>query len=133
MELDVEIETKVFAIMGFPGKMLDPSKSNYSDKHSTHVVFYNANLFTNDQKIWFGDIDVTISQPQLAEVARVMKTYIYVLREMDGRFENEENPNIMKAIFTIQPNGDTALNQKFSAYYGWNGHCYKIKVNGIVQ
>lgn len=127
MVLDVEIETKVYAIMGFPGKMLDPSKSAYSHKHSTHVVFYNANLFTNDQKIWFGDIDVTISLPQLAEVAKVLKLFIYVLREMDGRFEEEENPNLMKAIFTIQPNGDTKLNPKFNDLYKWDGHAYRIK------
>lgn len=133
MLLDPETETKVYAIMGWPGKMLSASKSMYDKKYPTHATFYNGNLFTNDKKIWFGDIDVTIEMPKLVEVAKVMKTFIYVLREMDGRFESEENPDLTKAIFTIQPNGETALNQKFSAYYGWNGHCYAIKVNGIVQ
>lgn len=133
MLLDIETETKVYAIMGWPGKMLSNSKSGYSEKYPTHATFYNGNLFTNDKKIWFGDIDVTIDLPKLIEVAKILKTFIYVLKEMDGRFENEENPDITKAIFTIQPNGAASLNQKFSAYYGWNGYFYKIKVCGIVQ
>lgn len=128
MLLDVETETKVYAIMGWPGKMLNASKFTYDKLHPTHVAFYNANLFTNDQKIWYGDIDVTIELSKLIEVAKAMETYIYLLREGDGRFENEENPDLMKAVFTIQPNGETTLNLKFGDYYEWNDKKYTRKV-----
>ncbi len=75
----------------FSGRMLSFSKSGYRDKFPDNEVYFNANIFVlGEGKIWYGDIDVTKEKEQLENVAREIGKDLYILREMDGRFENEE-------------------------------------------
>lgn len=76
--------------IGYSGRMLSGSKSYYFDRHPGHVVYFNGNIIIPAKgKIWFGDIDINKDGDKLREVAQKHNTVIYVLREMDGRFENE--------------------------------------------
>lgn len=55
-----------------------------------HEVYFNGNISTiEDGKIWWGDIDMTEDRETLGEIARELGKDLYILREMDGRFENE--------------------------------------------
>lgn len=76
----------------FPvGRILSMSKSGYRDANPNSVVYFNANLVTaNDGKIWYGDLDLTKDGETLKAIAEETGVILYVLREMDGRFENEE-------------------------------------------
>ncbi len=74
----------------FSCRMLSFSKSGYRDQFPDNEVYFNANIFVlGEGKIWYGDIDVTKEKEQLENVAREIGKDLYILREMDGRFGNE--------------------------------------------
>lgn len=82
----------IFRDNGFyVGRMISYSKSGYRDKYPDHNVWFNANVFTlEDGKIWYGDLDLTLDESKLKEISNILGKKLYVLYEMDGRFENEE-------------------------------------------
>lgn len=80
------------------GRMVSASKSDYSCRFPTHVVVFNANVCTKTHgKIWHGDVDITKDEAKLIELAKALGEDVYVLREMDGRFENEGEPKLDSA------------------------------------
>jgi hypothetical protein len=91
--------------IGFPGCMISGSKSGYRAAHPDNFAIFNANICTNSGKIWFGDIDLTLKKEDLCELAKAHAETLYVLYEMDGRFENEQSPLLEKAAITFLPDG----------------------------
>lgn len=89
------------------GRLVCGSKSGYISLHPTHEVYFNANVFTEKpEKVWYGDLDLTVDMPKLQSIANKQNTTLYVLYEMDGRFENETLPIetvIERARATIKP------------------------------
>jgi hypothetical protein len=72
------------------GRMLSGSKSGYRDKYPDNLVVFNANIVLHEiGKIWYGDIDVTRDFENLKNIADELKCDLYIIREMDARFENE--------------------------------------------
>jgi hypothetical protein len=72
------------------GRMISHSKSGYMDKFPDNEVYFNSNIFVlGEGKIWYGDIDVTKERDKLENIAKEIGKDLYILREMDGRFENE--------------------------------------------
>lgn len=70
--------------------MISWSKSQYRQQYPDHVVYFNANIFTEEEgKVWFGDIDITLDGERLQAVATESGRTLYLLREMDGRFGKE--------------------------------------------
>ena len=88
------------------GRMISWSKSGYIESNPGNLVCFNANIFTLDEgKIWYGDIDITKEKEKLEQVSAQLGKPLYILREMDGRFENEELPQqqiIERAIAIIK-------------------------------
>jgi hypothetical protein len=87
------------------GRMISGSKSGYRQKYPDNEVYFNANIFVlGEGKVWWGDLDITRDQDLLEEVSKSCGKKLYILREMDGRFENE-NPSdeqiITRAITKI--------------------------------
>jgi len=75
------------------GRMISSSKSFYRSEFPDHEVYFNANIFTlSEGKIWWGDLDLTIDRNSLQEIASDLGEDLFILREMDGRFENESLP-----------------------------------------
>lgn len=87
--------------------MIGGSKSKYRESNPGNEVFFNANIFTvEDGKIWYGDIDYTKDKEVLEKIATKLERNLYILRELDGRFENEKleaNQIKKKAVKLIQP------------------------------
>ena len=78
------------------GRMLSGSKSMYRESNPNSVVYFNANLVTaKDGKIWWGDLDITKDGETLKAIAEENNTILYVLKEMDGRFENENLDSVV--------------------------------------
>ena len=78
-------------------RMLSYDKSFYCEKHPKNVVLFNANIFDRKLgKIWYGDLDLTLDGKKINEVAKKLETTFYVLKEMNGRFENENNEDCIK-------------------------------------
>jgi len=72
------------------GRMISYSKSGYMERNPKSEVYFNCNVFVlGEGKIWYGDLDVTKERESLEKIASEMGKDLYILREMDGRFENE--------------------------------------------
>ena len=71
-------------------RIISYSKSKYREEHLDHVMVFNANVFTESSgKVWWGDLDLTLDGDKLSSIAKEIGEPLYVLYEMDGRFENE--------------------------------------------
>lgn len=74
------------------GRLISGSKSAYRELHPESDVLFNANIFILGKgKIWWGDLDLTLEWDKLEMIASTLGKSLYVLREMDGRFEWEES------------------------------------------
>ena len=89
--------------IGSVGRMLSGSKSGYSQTHPGNLTVFNANLIVDGRKVWYGDIDLTLQEKELQAAATEIGKPIYVLREMDARFDNEKKPLLDKAVKVVKP------------------------------
>ena len=98
------IETALKCFPLYNGAMLGASKSAYADLHKNDLVIFNANICTKEfGKVWWGDLNVTKSQKHLHKLADDAGVDIYVLNEMDARFQFEAAPQLHKAMVVFQP------------------------------
>lgn len=115
------METKAKEILGHVGAMISGSKSGYGRNYPDNLPVFNSNVIAvkngSVEKIWFGDIDVTKSAEKLEKLATEIEADIYVLREMDARFENENNPRLENFSFKVTPAGERALGKFEEKYY----------------
>lgn len=85
------------------GRMLSYSKSGYRESNPNSIAYFNANIVTvTDGKIWYGDLDLTKDGEALKRVAIELGEPIFILKELDCRFEDEGNPAsdlIKKAVW----------------------------------
>jgi hypothetical protein len=88
------------------GRMISGSKSYYRERFPKHLVIFNANIIIiNDKKVWHGDLDITIDENKLKNVAKILNQDLYILYEYDARFGNEDKPIdelIKKAAYIIK-------------------------------
>jgi hypothetical protein len=96
---DVDPYFEASSLLGYPGAMLSGSKQASPEKR----VVWNSNVFANKMKIWFGDISIAEKEDELQTLANTLGVKIYVLREMDGRFDNESNPLLDQAVAKFEP------------------------------
>jgi hypothetical protein len=104
-------------ILGFPGRLISGSKSTYKSSYPENLVVFNSNLCTEKGKIWYGDVDVTLDLEKLTEIAFKIQEKIYLLYEMDARFENEETPRLEKFVIAITPDGKQVLSESLKNYF----------------
>jgi hypothetical protein len=95
--LDAEFKprdaTEVFNQCGLSFGRCFGSKSGYRNAHPGCLFVPNANVFSLKQgKLWWGDLDLKHDAGALNRVARKLGCQLYVLREMDGRFEEAVIP-----------------------------------------
>jgi hypothetical protein len=99
----------VRSFLGMQGKMISGSKSGYREKNPKSLAIFNSNVCVVENergtKIWYGDIDITKSRENLKGLASELGTDIYVLFEMDARFEHEEKPIIGRFAYKVSPDG----------------------------
>jgi hypothetical protein len=83
---------KLFSNHGFVmGRMISGSKSGYMERNPGNKVVFNANIVIESRgKVWYGDIDLSLDAAELMGVAKDLGEPMYILREMDARFENEK-------------------------------------------
>jgi hypothetical protein len=103
--------------LGFSGRMISASKSGYRDRNPNNFAIFNANVCTDAGKLWWGDIDLTLSKDALIQAAVAEGQTIYVLYEMDGRFENEDSPKIQEAVVRFLPDGTVKIREDLQQYY----------------
>jgi hypothetical protein len=97
--------------LGISGRMISGSKSGYRERKPNNLAIFNANICVEKTKIWYGDIDLTESIDDLKMIAIQTGETLYVLYEMDARFEHEEDPQIQNAAVVILPDGTVNLHE----------------------
>ena len=104
--------------IGPAGRMISGSKSGYRNSYPDNLAIFNANLCTKGGgKIWYGDVDVTKSKDALVEIAKKSGEAIYVLYEMDARFESEDAPILDRAAVVFHPDGSHTLAERLKEFY----------------
>lgn len=95
-EVENNMVNRIIEILGPCGRMISGSKSSYKGN-----AVFNANLCIESRKLWFGDIDLDKDKKKLQAIADCFAEPIYILREMDARFDTENSPKLenAKAIF----------------------------------
>lgn len=84
------------------GRMIGGSKSGYMAKHPHHIVVFNANICTKSQgKIWYGDLDLSLDGMWLVDYRKQVGEDLFILYEMDARFENETKPKFDSAVAIV--------------------------------
>jgi hypothetical protein len=68
------------------------SKSGYRTMNPDCQFIPNANVFSAEGKLWWGDLDLALDRPALEAAALELGERLYVLCESDGRFGAEERP-----------------------------------------
>jgi hypothetical protein len=108
---------KVFKFLGYCGKMISSSKSMYKQNFPKNIVVFNSNICTKeDGKIWYGDIDVTLSKQTLIDLSKELNKTIYVLSEMDARFENENSPQFERFIAKFNRGESYSISKDYAKY-----------------
>lgn len=103
----MEIETKNTYLDTFNqhgltvSRMISGSKSTYRRLNPDNVVMFNANIFTEeDDKIWFGDLDITLDSDKLKSISKEIGKKLYVLNEHLGRWSSTKI-DLMGAYFIV--------------------------------
>jgi hypothetical protein len=102
-------------VLGFRGKCLG-SKTGYRYFNPLNLITYNSNVCVETGKIWHGDLDISIKINELKTLSKQLGETVYVLQEMDGRFENAESPRLERAVVIVK-DGEIELGKFFKEYY----------------
>lgn len=102
--------------LGLPGRMISGSKSGYRQRFPQNLVIFNANLCTESEKIWWGDLDLTFDAEKLEILSNSLDKKLFVLYEMDARFENEEKPLLGKTAITFYPDKPYEISERVLEY-----------------
>lgn len=112
------VTLEIERILGQRGRLVDSSKTCYTQKHPNNIVLFNANIFFDiTGKVWYGDIDLTLDLDKLREIARKFKTDVVILGEHDGRFELHNRSDYDQVFaFKVTPSGDVVVGSKWLSY-----------------
>lgn len=84
------------------GRMMALSKSQYKGERPV----FNANLCTKKRgKLWWGDLELTTDYTAISLLAQHIEEDVYVLREHDARFQNEDKPLFNRAVQIFYKDG----------------------------
>ncbi len=89
-------------VLGHCGAMISGSKSFYRNQYPDNEVVFNANVCLASGKVWHGDLDITKSEERLQELADRLGEDVYILREHDARFDNEDSPKLELAVRKVE-------------------------------
>jgi hypothetical protein len=102
--------------LGMPGRMIAGSKSGYRNAYPGNAPVFNSNIVVERQKVWYGDIDLTISGPLLVRLAAEIGSDVHVLPEFAARFDNENKPQMSETIALFCADGTVKLGKAWGDY-----------------
>ena len=113
--MDIEEQIKIH--LGRHGRMIGGSKSGYRRANPDNYPIFNANIIAETpdgmQKVWYGDLDLTTDETAINASALDSGTTLYVLREMDGRFNNENKPDLSNYVYKTDGTEHTIPNVEY--------------------
>ena len=118
----------VEGILGFPGSMVSSSKTAHVNKYGEHITMFNSNVCTLSYgKVWYGDIDITVSGNKLIELADRLNENVYVLREMDARFGKESAPLFKESVVIASKSELKIIDKWLSKRVEYKNNAWYIK------
>ena len=102
------------------GRMISGSKFSYRKFYPLNYVLFNANVIMRSVgKIWYGDLDITKDRDVLMEISGRIGEDMYVLQEMDMRFETEDDliEELVKRARAIVTKDTVELSQEPAAWF----------------
>jgi hypothetical protein len=116
------LTTIVEKYLGNSGRMIGSSKGRYKEANPDNLVVFNSNIYTKSMgKIWYGDIDITLSLSDLKNMSREMNEEFMVLPEMAMRFEYENDPKLEDFVIIVKPDMTCILAGKYLDYKDTDG------------
>ena len=112
-ELAERYATDLIATIGHQARMISYSKSGYHRANPRNLAVFNANVVLTAGKIWHGDLDLTLDEAKLAELSARIGEIVYVLYEHDARFENEDEPLLDDAVYSVTPSGHSRFDYRW--------------------
>jgi hypothetical protein len=102
------------SLIGVLGRMISGSKGGFREDPRTrdHAVVFNGNLSLTEGKFWHGDLDLSVEERPLRELARVLDADVFVLYERDARFDTARSPRLAQAVAIFHPDGSVTLNER---------------------
>jgi len=97
----MEVREAAELLLGHSGRLIAGSKSAYRKYYPKNLVLFNANLVVRGRKVWHGDLDLSRDEALIVRLAELIQDEVYVLYEMDARFENEDSPRMDKAVYRV--------------------------------
>jgi hypothetical protein len=90
-------------ILGRAGRLISMSKSGYHRARPDHLVVFNAGALTADgTEIWWGDLDLTLDESKIGDLARTLGEQVYVLHEPFRRYFEQESTESAAFTATIR-------------------------------
>lgn len=106
-----EVRQTAEEALGLRGRMICGSKTAYRSLHPDHVAVFNANVCVGGEKVWYGDLDLTLHEQRVRALAERVGGAVHVLYEQDGRFSNEPEPLLSEAIYWIEPGKEPQIDE----------------------
>jgi len=117
----IEITQIIERVLGYSGRMISGSKSGYRKVYPENVPVFNANIVIEDGgkyvKVWHGDVDLTIDAEKLLKASEKTGKKLYVLYEMDARFDREDDPAIERHIASYEASQPQNLQVEIGEQY----------------
>ena len=112
-ELARRYEAALRETLGREGRMISLSKSGYRKNYPDRVPVFNGNVCLVGGKVWWGDLDLTLDEPELVALARRVGQTVYVLYESDARFCNEGRPLLGRAVYSVTASGHSDFDYEY--------------------
>jgi len=89
------------SILGTSGRSISGCPTLYREAHPAHIIMYNIILCTENEKLWFGDIDVTRELILLRKVSNEVKQDIYMMKYFRPRAFYDSRPDLTGYLLRI--------------------------------
>ena len=103
--------------LGDVGNVLSSNRTRYRKTHPNNLIIFNSNIIIDNQKLWTGDIDITISNDDLIDISRIMNKDVYILFGADKRLKNDDTDTDKYCVVMYSPDGTHRLNNRLTKFY----------------
>ena len=107
----------LYKLLGSSGRCLG-SKSGYRMDHPKHVVFFNALVYVNKQRVWCGDLDLTLDEAYFLRLSRLHpNAEIMILSENFERVGGFSGDPTFNDFILLLEDGVSQINNNRSYQY----------------
>jgi hypothetical protein len=102
---------RVAADLGLPrSRLITASKSGYHERHPDNVVVFNATIAdAMGTRLWWGDVDVSVDEGKLVDLAAQVGVDLYLYFEGDSRDGFVKAIDSANAVVAISDEGLVTL------------------------